>query len=82
MRLIELIKLFMENKDIILEIIEFLRELGLFKQDEVFAMSAEALDAKMVGRSDTFIEIVTYLVENREVALEFYKLLQKFVSGE
>jgi hypothetical protein len=92
MRLIEIIKLIIVNKDMIIEIIELIRE--LFPSGELLdpdmpsdgivvkPLDAATLDAALAGRSDTVVEIIRYLMEHQEEAIELYLLLVKLVRGE
>lgn len=92
MRLIEIIKLIIVNKDMIVEIIELIRELfptGDFINPDnpsdgivIKPLEASALDAALAGRSETVAEIIRYLMEHQEEAIELYFLLVKLVRGE
>ncbi len=92
MKLIEIIRLIIENKDMIVEIIELIRELfpsGEFADPAnpgdgivLRPMDAEVLEAKLAGRSETVVEIIRYLMAHQEEAIELYFLLVKLFKGE
>lgn len=92
MKLIDLVKLIIENKDTIIAIIEFLKQIGIIKtagNDGVVTISTadvdmESLDTAMAlaGRGESFIELIRFLIENKEALYDLYLLFRELFKKQ
>lgn len=84
MKLVDIIKLLIENKDTIIAIIEFLKQIGLLnKSDGTFTISSvvevesAAAQAEQQGLGDNAVEIIKLLLENWQTIYDIIKLFTK-----
>ena len=82
MKLIDIIRLIIENKDLIVQIIEFLKEIGIIKSDGVVTLQGEVdvasveSQAVAAGVGDNAIELIKLIMANWDSIMELIKLIR------